>query len=118
VQAITGRQATQTQLTAPSTAVAGVPTRLTAHVTPAPDLGEGIVTFTGDGKPITGCSGVRVTSSGEATCDFVSADTGNVTVQATFSGDDALEPSNSSDHSIAVAIAWASTMTATVTDVA
>jgi hypothetical protein len=118
VQAITGRQTTETQLTVASTAVAGLPTQLKAHVTPAPELGEGTVTFTGNGAPVAGCTDVRVTTSGDATCDAVFTTARAVTIQATFSGDDALESSTSSGRNITIAVAQASTMTVTVTDLA
>jgi hypothetical protein len=61
---------------------------------------------------------VRVTTSGDATCDAVFTAARAVTVQAAFSGDDALESSTSSGRRITVAVAQASTMTVTVTDLA
>jgi len=116
VQAISGLTATQTDLTLPSSAIKSLPTHLTEHVTPTPDLGEGTVTFTADGNPISGCQDVRVTTTGVATCDTTFTKSGVLSLSATFSGDAELDTSTSLKQDLMVKDEPPSTMSLLVTD--
>ena len=116
VQAISSLTATKTGLALPSSAIASVPTRLTARVTPTPDLGEGTVTFAADGNPVSGCQDVPVSTTGIATCDATFATSGTLSLSAAFSGDAELDKSASPKQDLMVKDEPRSTMSLLVTD--
>jgi hypothetical protein len=97
---------TTTTLTFP-TATAGDAVTLTATVTDEPgkalaDAGGGpdLVTFTANGVPV--CTGVQVTDPSDgadnvATCAYTPAAAGNVTIKATYAGDDYADGSSDTE---------------------
>jgi polyvinyl alcohol dehydrogenase (cytochrome) len=68
-------------------AVPGATVTLTAAVAPLPDAGT--VTFTDGGAPISGCSGIAVSTAtaGRAVCPTAFASTGSHHLVASYSGD-------------------------------
>src|SRR5262249_9408115 len=116
VQAISGLTATKTDLNFPSSAITSLPTHLTAHVTPTPDLGEGTVTFTAGGNPIGNCQDVPVATTGVATCNTTFTTPAPLSWRATFSGDAELDTSTSPEQDLVVKDEPQSTMSLLVTD--
>jgi hypothetical protein len=100
---------TTTTLTFASGATAGNPTTLTATVTDEPEDalasaggGPDLVTFTANGVDIPGCVGVQVTdptngADNVATCSYTPAATGDVTIVATYAGDDYADGSSDTE---------------------
>ncbi len=67
---------------------------LTAHVNPVPTGGG--VSFFGNGVPISGCTNVGVSAvTGQALCTATYSSSGHVAVEAFYSGNGAVNPSNS-----------------------
>jgi Bacterial Ig-like domain (group 3) len=100
---------TTTTLTFAAGATAGNPTTLTATVTDEPekalaDAGGGpdLVTFSIGGAAIAGCTNVAVTDPSDgpdnvATCSYTPATAGNVTITATYAGDDYADGSSDTE---------------------
>jgi hypothetical protein len=100
---------TTTTLTFPATVTHGDATTLTATVTDEPgkalaDAGGGpdLVTFTANGVDIPGCTGVAVTdptdgTNNVATCSYTPAAAGDVTIVATYAGDDYADGSSDTE---------------------
>jgi hypothetical protein len=105
VQAVTkiasALQPTQTALTLSTTNVqAGMPTTLTATVSPAPTDGE--VAFADNGNPILACEAQAVDATGTATCIVPFAAPGDHALTATYSGDATLDWSESAPQDLSV----------------
>lgn len=92
-------------------AVTGQSITYTATVSPVPT--GGTVSFTDDGKAVSGCAAVAVSSStGRASCTVSYTTPGARTIVATFSGEQAEDASNSSALTQAVSAAPAPLITA------
>jgi hypothetical protein len=73
--------------------IAGKPVTVTATVGAGSLQPEGSVAFTGLGVPIAGCGSVAV-AAGKASCTFSPLSPGAYSIEATYSGDDGLDPSS------------------------
>jgi uncharacterized repeat protein (TIGR01451 family) len=79
------RKATSLRLrTSVNPVVVGRQVTYTARVTPAPDGGR--VSFLQDGRIITGCTNIRVSKAGTATCRRTYSRAGAHTIQARYTG--------------------------------
>jgi Bacterial Ig-like domain (group 3)/Domain of unknown function DUF11 len=95
-QAQTTPVAVPTTTTVASSANPSVPgQKVTYTATVSPTDGGGSVTFSDGGSPITGCTGLPLTSSGQATCPVTYKATGSHTITAAYSGDSGYAPSPS-----------------------